>query len=316
MSSTNSAAGLPVPETEALLHRVAGIIAGARALPLSSSVKLDNKDEVLELLREASERLPDELRQARWMLKEREEYLAATKRQAEELVEAARSEAQRLVQRTEILKEAQAQARRVVQEARDEARRLRLEAEDYADQKLAHFEIVLERTLKTVASGRQKLSGMPDKDQDGEGAGAPQGNAPGAGPGGPTGVAGFEPMAPEGARAAGSGADRGRRPSGRNGSRPLGGTVSPAVVLTGAGPGLIDPTGPVGGFGGPAPRAAGSRGATTPGPRAGGRSAQPGDGPGLRGAGLGGTGLSGAGLGKPDQSDWADEGFFDQDLQG
>jgi hypothetical protein len=152
-----------VPETEALLQRVAGVIAGARALPLSSSVKLDNKDEILELLREASERLPEELRQARWMLKEREEYLAATQRQADELVEAARSEAQRLVQRTEILKEAQTQARRTLEQAREEARRLRLETEDYADQKLAQFEIVLERTLKTVASGRQKLSGAPER---------------------------------------------------------------------------------------------------------------------------------------------------------
>jgi F0F1-type ATP synthase membrane subunit b/b' len=167
-----SSAGGPgpsVPETEALLQRVIGMIAGARALPLSSSVKLDNKDEILELLREAAERLPEELRQARWMLKEREEFLAATQRKADELVEAARSEAQRLVQRTEIVKEAQAQARRTIEDARDEARRMRLEAEDYADQKLAQFEIVLERTLKTVASGRQKLSGLPDKDDTANG---------------------------------------------------------------------------------------------------------------------------------------------------
>ncbi|MGH9107550.1 MAG: DivIVA domain-containing protein [Acidimicrobiales bacterium] len=160
--STSGAAGPPVHETEALLQRVAGMIASARALPLSSSVKLDNKDEILELLREASERLPEELRRARWMLKEREEFLTATQRKADELVEAARSEAQRLVQRTEILKEAQAQARRALEEAREEAGHLRLEAEDYADQKLAQFEIVLERTLKTVASGRQKLSGAPE----------------------------------------------------------------------------------------------------------------------------------------------------------
>ena len=71
---------------------------------------------MLELLREAGERLPEELRQARWMLKEREEFLSATQRKADELVEAARSEAQRLVQRTQILKEAQTQARRAVEQ--------------------------------------------------------------------------------------------------------------------------------------------------------------------------------------------------------
>jgi vacuolar-type H+-ATPase subunit H len=177
MSST--AGGSSLPETDALDQRVAGMIGSARALPLSSSVKLDNKEEILELLREAIERLPEELRQARWMLKEREEFLASTQRKAEELVEAARSEAQRMVQRTEIVKEAQTQARRTVETAREEARRLRLEAEDYADQRLAQFEIILERTLKTVAAGRQKLSGLPDKDEDAavQGPGASDGNA-------------------------------------------------------------------------------------------------------------------------------------------
>ncbi len=164
MSTTAGPGSLP--ETDALIRRVAGMIGSARALPLSSSVKLDNKEEILELLREAMERLPEELRQARWMLKEREEFLASTQRKAEELVEAARSEAQRMVQRTEIVKEAQTQARRTVETAREEARRMRLEAEDYADQRLAQFEIILERTLKTVAAGRQKLSGLPDKDED------------------------------------------------------------------------------------------------------------------------------------------------------
>jgi vacuolar-type H+-ATPase subunit H len=170
--SSASGPGPGAPETDALLQRVTAMITGARALPLSSSVKLDNKDEILELLREASERLPEELREARWMLKEREEYLAATQRKADELVESARSEAQRLVQRTEIVKEAQAQARHAIEAAREEARRLRLEAEDYADQKLAQFEIVLERTMKTVASGRQKLSGLPEKEDDAAGAAA------------------------------------------------------------------------------------------------------------------------------------------------
>ncbi len=232
MSSANNGAGggAPLPETEALLNRVAGMISGARALPLSSSVKLDNKEEILELLREASERLPEEVRQGRWMLKEREEYLAATKRQAEELVESARSEAQRLVQRTEILKEAQAQARRVVEEARDEARRLRLEAEDYADQKLAHFEIVLERTLKTVASGRQKLSGITtDKDDD---------------PSGP--VAALEPTTGR-AKAAPAAADK-RRPVARHTPRPgapgAGTGVGAGAAFTGSGLSGAHPGGP------------------------------------------------------------------------
>ena len=154
-------------DTESLIRRVIEIIDGTRALPLSSSVKLDNKDEVLELLDEAVQRLPAETRQARWMLKERDEFLAKMRREGDDLVQAARLQAERMVQRTEIVREAQVTARRIVEEARDEARRLRLEAEDYCDQKLAAFEVVLDRTLKTVSAGREKLSVTPPPVVDG-----------------------------------------------------------------------------------------------------------------------------------------------------
>ena len=70
------------------------------------------------------------------------------------------------------MKEARLRRAAPLEEARQESQRLRLEAEDYADQKLAQFEIVLERTLKTVASGRQKLSGLPDREDDSLGGGA------------------------------------------------------------------------------------------------------------------------------------------------
>ncbi|HEV3227168.1 MAG TPA: hypothetical protein VGZ52_10045 [Acidimicrobiales bacterium] len=148
------------PESEALLRRVSEMIAGARPMPLSSSVMI-NKDEVLELLDEALERLPDELRAARWLLKEREEFLAKTRRDADDILDAARARAERMVQRTEVVKAAELRARQTVDAADEEARRLRLECEDYCDQKLASFEIVLERTLKTVAAGRTKLQGNP-----------------------------------------------------------------------------------------------------------------------------------------------------------
>jgi hypothetical protein len=155
------------PDTESLVRRVIEIIEGTRTLPLSSSVKLDNKEEVLELLDEACHRLPEETKQARWLLKEREEYLAKMQREGEDILQAARLQAERMVQRTEIVREAQSTARRVIEEGRDEARRLRLEAEDYCDQKLAGFEVVLDRTIKTVAAGRERLSITPPPVVDG-----------------------------------------------------------------------------------------------------------------------------------------------------
>jgi len=148
------------PDTEALLRRLIEIVNNARTMPMSNTIRL-TKDEVQELLEEALDRLPDELKQARWMLKERAEFLAKTERDAEEILEAARVRAERMVQRTEIVRDAAHTAQKLVDEAKEESSRLRLEAEDYCDQKLAAFEIVLERTAKTVAAGRERLRVIP-----------------------------------------------------------------------------------------------------------------------------------------------------------
>ncbi|WP_208027244.1 hypothetical protein [Rhabdothermincola sediminis] len=146
------------PETEEVLLQLREMIEAARPVPLSASSMIA-KDEVLELIDEAIARLPEELRAARWLLKEREEYLARVRHQGEELLEQARARAERMVQRTEVVKAAEQRAYQIIDTAESEARRLRHEVEDFCDQKLASFEIVLERTQKLVAAGRAKLQG-------------------------------------------------------------------------------------------------------------------------------------------------------------
>jgi cell division septum initiation protein DivIVA len=149
------------PDAETLIRRVHEIINNARTFPMSSSAKLDNKEEVLELLQEALDRYPEELREARHMLRERQAYLDKVAREGDEILDAARVQAERMVQRQEIVREAQAYAKKTVEDAREESRRLRHEAEDYCDQKLGSFEVVLDRTIKTVQAGREKLRITP-----------------------------------------------------------------------------------------------------------------------------------------------------------
>lgn len=145
-------------DVETLLRRLSDLVGNARPMPLSASVMV-SKDEVLELVDEALARLPEELRSARWLLREREDFLARVQREGDEILDAARQRAERMVERTEVVRAAQSTARRTVDEADADARRLRHEAEDYCDQKLASFEIVLDRTMKTVQAGRTRLTG-------------------------------------------------------------------------------------------------------------------------------------------------------------
>ncbi|MFM8855838.1 MAG: hypothetical protein ACKOI2_01260 [Actinomycetota bacterium] len=140
-----------------LLRRAIDIIATAPNMPLSSTPRID-RDEIIELLEEALHRLPDELRQARWMLKERDEFIQRTRREAEEVIEAAKVQAERFVQRSEVVRAAEQRARQIAEAAEDHSRRTKLETEDFLDQRLASFEILLDKLSKTVATGRRRLA--------------------------------------------------------------------------------------------------------------------------------------------------------------
>ena len=145
-----------VGDTEAILLELREKIEQAGTLPLSSSPRV-NRDEVLAELDDAINTLPLEIREARWILKERDEVIARAHKEAHEITEAARERAARRVERSEVVKESRRAADRIVTEAEDRARVLRLEVEDYVDQKLAAFEVVLDRTMQAVQKGREKL---------------------------------------------------------------------------------------------------------------------------------------------------------------
>jgi regulator of protease activity HflC (stomatin/prohibitin superfamily) len=142
-------------DLETILRELRDIIDTARTMPMSASV-LVNREETLELIDEALASMPEELRHARWLIKEREEYLVQARRDAEDIVEAGRVQ----VERTEVAREARRVAQQVISQAEADSRRLRHEAEDYIDQKLAAFEVVLERTMATVVKGREQLQAV------------------------------------------------------------------------------------------------------------------------------------------------------------
>ena len=148
------------PEVERLIQGLINVVDAARPVPLSSS-SMVNKDEIISVLNDISIRLPDEIRAARWLLKQREDFLSRTQREGDELIDLARARAGQMVQKSEVVKAAEIHARRLVEEAQAEAQRLRLETEDFCDQRLASFEAVLKKTQKVVADGRTKLQGDP-----------------------------------------------------------------------------------------------------------------------------------------------------------
>ena len=128
----------------------------AKAMPLSSNALVDREIFLtkLETLRAS---LPDELRAARWMVREREAFIARTNEKAREIIGSARTEADALVSETSIVAEAVEEANILVRRAEGDARRLRLEAEDDVERKLQKVEHLLIELTTQVQGSRAEF---------------------------------------------------------------------------------------------------------------------------------------------------------------
>jgi vacuolar-type H+-ATPase subunit H len=107
--------------------------------------------------------IPEEIKQARWIVKERQEMLAEAKREAERVVKEARDQSERLISNEEVYKQAERAAEEIIEDARETERQIRLGAEDYADEILSTLEVNLEKFLSAVQRGRDRLAGRDDE---------------------------------------------------------------------------------------------------------------------------------------------------------
>jgi cell division septum initiation protein DivIVA len=96
------------------------------------------------------------------VLREREKLLSDAEQTVQRMIADAEQECQRLTGESEVVRAAEREAKRVTREAKDQSHAMRLEAEDYIDAQLARFELVLQKTLKTVEAGRDRLRGDID----------------------------------------------------------------------------------------------------------------------------------------------------------
>jgi hypothetical protein len=128
----------------------------AKNVPLSSNAMVD-REMFLGMLEKIRADLPDELRAARWMVREREAFIARTNEKARDVISSARKEADELVSESSIVAEAVEEANILVRRAEGEARLLRLETEDEIEKKLQRVEVILNEVVEQIQTARDEL---------------------------------------------------------------------------------------------------------------------------------------------------------------
>jgi len=142
----------------ALIDRIEELVDSGRAMPFGGS-KLVDPEKIYELIDEIRAQFPDELKQARWIVKERQEMLEEAEKEANRILEEAKARAEAMASEQEIVRLAEQQRAEILDDARAREREIRLGAEDYADEMLANLEVNLGKLLTAVQRGRDRLQG-------------------------------------------------------------------------------------------------------------------------------------------------------------
>ena len=145
-----------VGELQDLVEELILTVEQARGVPLSGNASID-RNEMTDRLRHMRERLPEELRTARWMVREREAFIQQTNEEAAELLRRARNKAAQMVSESQVMTEAVEEANILVRNSETESRQIRLEAEDLAESSYEQIETLLSNLVERVRDRRAEL---------------------------------------------------------------------------------------------------------------------------------------------------------------
>ena len=141
----------------ALLDKLDTYLSECSRIPLVGKLLVD-EDEVFGIIDDLRAAVPQELEQAKWLLKERERILQEARKESEDIIKDAQGQIASLASESVIAKEARAQADELMDRARDVAQEINTGAREYADELMKKVEDSVAEVLDRVRDGRRELS--------------------------------------------------------------------------------------------------------------------------------------------------------------
>lgn len=150
-----------------LIEEMEDLLDGASTVPFSKKVMVD-ADEVLEILTEMREALPEEIKQAQWVTEEKERILTEAEREADAIRKAAQKDAddmnkdaqkrfEALINEHDITRQAEKYGEEIVSKAEQNARVLKMQSITYVDEMLATTQNKIQDLLVVLEDNRKEL---------------------------------------------------------------------------------------------------------------------------------------------------------------
>lgn len=139
-----------------LLETLEECLERANKIPFTQKGIVD-KEEILDIIKEIRLKLPDELKQAKWVKEERGRILVEAQKEAEGIVKEAENRIISMIDEHEITRKAYEQKAQIIETANEMSREISKGTKEYADNILEKVQGVLQEALITVENNRKEL---------------------------------------------------------------------------------------------------------------------------------------------------------------
>jgi cell division septum initiation protein DivIVA len=139
-----------------LIDRLESMVTGAKRMPITGKLMLDEQ-ELADLIDQMRTVLPEEVRAARKILRERDSMITEAQQQADEILKTAHEQAEMLLDQQGLMAEAQARSNQYMEEAMQAAQERVNGADDYAREVLSQLQQQLSRHLTIIEKGLNSL---------------------------------------------------------------------------------------------------------------------------------------------------------------
>ena len=139
-----------------LLETLEEMLENSKTVPFTTKGVV-NKEEMLDIIKEIRLKLPDELKQAKWVKEERQRILVEAQKEADDIVKEAENRIISMIDEHEITRKAYEQKAEIIETANEMSREISKGTKDYADSILSNIEVALENALETIKNNRNEL---------------------------------------------------------------------------------------------------------------------------------------------------------------
>ena len=125
-------------------------------IPFTSKGFVD-KEELLETIQEIRLKFPDELKQAKFLIEDRQRIMAEAQKEADNIIKNATDKVNVMVSEHEITKLAQEEAMKIMESAQNDARNMRMATKEYVVKTMGGLEASLTDALMKVKEDKRNL---------------------------------------------------------------------------------------------------------------------------------------------------------------